>query len=148
MELRVGTAAGATDIAGQRAVLPASRDSEGTGDCPLGRASALGDGGFRRSGTCWPYHIHLFQRVHNRRAHSGLLLGLVHRFWTILGRILAGFQIAPLAISPRVDCCQDFGDKRLTLGVKVYTLAGCTRQSIRCSRSSNPNKKSPRRSES
>ena len=29
---------------GQRAVLPAWRDSERTGDCPLGRASALGDG--------------------------------------------------------------------------------------------------------
>src|SRR5262249_16978250 len=28
----------------------------------------------------------------NRRAHfSGLQLGLVHRFWTILDRILAGF---------------------------------------------------------
>ena len=29
----------------------------------------------------------------NRRAHSGLLLGLVHRFWTILGGILAGFIV-------------------------------------------------------
>ena len=36
--------AGATDIAGQTAVLPTWRDSEGTGDCPLGRASALSDG--------------------------------------------------------------------------------------------------------
>jgi hypothetical protein len=26
--------------------------------------------------------------VHNRRAHSGLLLGLVHRFWKILGGII------------------------------------------------------------
>jgi hypothetical protein len=53
MELGIGTVAGAKDIAGQRAVLPAWRDSEGTGDCPLGRASALSDGGFRfrRSGT-------------------------------------------------------------------------------------------------
>ena len=34
---------------------------EGTGDCPLDRASVLGDGGFRfrRSGTGWPYHFHL-----------------------------------------------------------------------------------------
>ena len=31
--------------------------------------------------------------AHNRRAHSGLLLGLVHRFWRILGGILAGFII-------------------------------------------------------
>ena len=78
MSLGFGTATGAKDIAGQRAVLPAWRDSEGTGDCPLDRASALDDKGFwfRRSGTCWPYHLHL----HNRRAHSGLLLGLVHRF--------------------------------------------------------------------
>jgi hypothetical protein len=50
--LGCGTAAGATDIAGQRAVLTAWRDSEGTGDCLLGRASELGDGNvrFRRSG--------------------------------------------------------------------------------------------------
>jgi hypothetical protein len=47
MSLRFGAAAGAKDIAGQRAVLPAWRDSEGTGDCPLGRASGLGDVGFR-----------------------------------------------------------------------------------------------------
>ncbi|MGE5302923.1 MAG: hypothetical protein ACM3TN_06315 [Alphaproteobacteria bacterium] len=46
MELGIGTAAGATDIEGQRAVLPAWRDLKGTGDCPVGRASALGDKGF------------------------------------------------------------------------------------------------------
>ena len=43
MDAEFGAAAGATDIAGQRAVLPAWRGSEGTGDCP-GQASALGDG--------------------------------------------------------------------------------------------------------
>src|SRR5215831_16667059 len=65
LSLGVGTTAGATDIAGQRAVLPAWRDSEGTGDCPLDRASALDDWGFqfRRSG--FP-----IMRVHNRRTHS------------------------------------------------------------------------------
>ena len=38
---------------GTKSRSPGWRDSEGTGDCPLGRASALGDGGFRfrRSGT-------------------------------------------------------------------------------------------------
>jgi hypothetical protein len=37
MSLGCGTADGATDIAGQRAVLAAWRDSERTGDCPLRR---------------------------------------------------------------------------------------------------------------
>jgi hypothetical protein len=37
-----GTAAGAKDIAGQRAVLPVWRESERTGDCPLGRAISTG----------------------------------------------------------------------------------------------------------
>ena len=41
MSLGCGTAPGAKDIAGQRAVLPAWRDSERTGDCPLGRASTM-----------------------------------------------------------------------------------------------------------
>ena len=82
-----GTAAGTTDIVGQRAVLTAWRDSEGTGDCPLGRASAL-------SGSDAPVLVGLIAFIlfneHNRRGYSGLLLGLVHRFWTILGGILAG----------------------------------------------------------
>ena len=34
-----------------------------------------------------------FQEPINRRAQSGLLLGLVRRFWTILGGILAGFIV-------------------------------------------------------
>ena len=34
-----------------------------------------------------------FPKPINRRAQSGLLLGLVHRFWTILGGILAGFIV-------------------------------------------------------
>jgi hypothetical protein len=34
MSLVIGTAAGATDIAGQRAVLLAGGILEGTGDCP------------------------------------------------------------------------------------------------------------------
>jgi hypothetical protein len=32
-------------------------------------------------------------RVHNRRAHSELLTRLVHRFWTILCGIFAGFIV-------------------------------------------------------
>jgi hypothetical protein len=32
-----------------------------------------------------------FPKPINRRAQSGLLLGLVHRFWTMLGGMLAGF---------------------------------------------------------
>jgi hypothetical protein len=44
MSLGVGPLPGATDIAGQRAVLPAWRIQKRTGDCPLGRASVLGDG--------------------------------------------------------------------------------------------------------
>jgi hypothetical protein len=86
MRLGCGTAAGATDIAGQRAVLPAWRASEGTGDCSQGRASAPGDRGFRFRCPGFP-----IMGTDNRRAHSGPLLGLVHRFWTILGGILAGF---------------------------------------------------------
>ena len=50
---------------GQRAVLPAWRDSKGTGDCPLGRASALGDGVFRFRRSGFP-----IMGAHNRRAHS------------------------------------------------------------------------------
>jgi hypothetical protein len=43
MSLGYGTAAGATDIAGQRAVLTGvAAFSEGTGDYPLSRASAPG----------------------------------------------------------------------------------------------------------
>ena len=37
--------------------------------------------------------LSLFQEPINRRAQSGLHLGLVHRFWTILGGILAGFIV-------------------------------------------------------
>src|SRR5262249_36322345 len=60
---------------GQRAVLPVWRDSERKGDCPLGRASGLGDG---VSGSDAPAFD---MTVQNRRVHSsGLLLGLVHRF--------------------------------------------------------------------
>jgi hypothetical protein len=44
-DAEVGTAAGATDIAGQRAVLPGGGNSEGTGDCPWAGALELGDGG-------------------------------------------------------------------------------------------------------
>ena len=32
-------------------------------------------------------------RTHNRRTHSELLLRLVHRFWRIVGGILAGFIV-------------------------------------------------------
>ena len=46
-----------------------------------------GDRGLRfRSGF-------LIMGVHHRRAQSGLLLGLVHRFWTIVSGILAGFIV-------------------------------------------------------
>ena len=97
MELGVGTAAGATDIAGQRAVLAAWRDSERTGDCPVGRASGPGDGVSGSDAPVFPSW-----EIHSRRSHSGLLLGLVHRFWTILCGIFAGFivleQLCPLLI--------------------------------------------------
>jgi hypothetical protein len=84
----IGAAAGAKDIAGQRAVLTAQRDLEGTGDCLLDRASALAikvsvvDAPAFRSWGC------IIQR-----AQSGLQVGLVHRFWTILGGILGGFIV-------------------------------------------------------
>jgi hypothetical protein len=46
------------------------------------------DGGFRFRRSGFP-----IMKAHNRRAHSGLQLVLVHRFWSILGGILAGFII-------------------------------------------------------
>jgi hypothetical protein len=52
MSLGCGAAAGATDILGTKSRSPGMADSKGTGDCPLGRGSVLGDKGFqfRRSG--------------------------------------------------------------------------------------------------
>ena len=88
MGLCYGTAAGAKDIAGQRAILPAWRDSKRMGDCPLGWASAPGDRGFRFRRSGFP-----IMEAYNRRTQSGLLLGLTHRFWTILGGILTGFIV-------------------------------------------------------
>jgi hypothetical protein len=43
MSLRFGTTAGATDIAGQRAVLLAGGIQKRTGDCPTGRGVGIGD---------------------------------------------------------------------------------------------------------
>lgn len=60
----VGTAAGATDMVGQRAVLPAWRASKGTGDCLKSRASALGEKvfRFRRSGSArWRHFLSSLQ---------------------------------------------------------------------------------------
>ena len=73
---------------GQRAVLPGTADS-GTGDCPLG--PGVGTGVMGVSGSDAPAFRSV--RVHNRRAHSELLLRLVHRFCRILGGILAGFIV-------------------------------------------------------
>jgi hypothetical protein len=43
MSLGCGAAAGATDILGTKSRSPGMADSKGTGDCPLGRGSVLGD---------------------------------------------------------------------------------------------------------
>jgi hypothetical protein len=62
---------------------------------PWAGASVLGDG---VSGSDAPVLLALtsfifFPKPINRGAQSGLLLGLDHRFWTILGGILAGFIV-------------------------------------------------------
>ena len=76
----IWTAAGATDIAGQRAVLPDGGIQKERVIVPWagGRHLVIGVFRFRRSG--FP-----IMRVYIGRAHSGLLFGLVHRFWAILG---------------------------------------------------------------
>jgi hypothetical protein len=53
MNLGFGTAGQFYRHCGTKSRSTAWRDSDGTGDCPLGRASELGDGvgRFRRSGT-------------------------------------------------------------------------------------------------
>jgi hypothetical protein len=79
----------ATDIAGQRAVLPA-------GGIRNERVIVPEPGGgcrFRRSGTAGLTSLIFFPKPINRRAQSGLHLGLVDRFWTILGGILACFIV-------------------------------------------------------
>jgi hypothetical protein len=65
MGLGFGTAAGATDIAGQKSRSPGM----------AGRASALAD---RPSGSDAPVPDREARNRRNRK--SGLLLGLVHRF--------------------------------------------------------------------
>jgi hypothetical protein len=78
MSLGCGTAPGAKNIAGQRAVLLAGGVLEETGDCLLGRASALGNG---FSGSDAPVPLVLpyssLQRAYSRRAQSGLLWFIV-----------------------------------------------------------------------
>src|SRR5262249_19231729 len=48
---------------------------------------------FRRFGTAGLTSLVFFSKPINRRAQSGLHLGLVDRFWTILGGILAGLIV-------------------------------------------------------
>jgi hypothetical protein len=89
MSLGCGAAAGATDILGTKSRSPGMADSKGTGDCPLGRGSVLGDKGFqfRRSG--FPVNKSPTIEEHSPDLH----LRLVHRFWRILGGIFAGFIV-------------------------------------------------------
>ena len=53
MDLGIGAAAGAKDIADKEPFYRRGGIRKGTGDCPWAGASELGDGGFRfrRSGT-------------------------------------------------------------------------------------------------
>jgi hypothetical protein len=81
-----GTAAGAKDIRTKSRSPGVAGFRKRTGDCPwAGRREWV----IEVSGSDAP--VTPSWDPHNRRSHSGLLLGLVHRFWTILDRILAAF---------------------------------------------------------
>jgi hypothetical protein len=80
MRLGFGTAAGATDIAGQRAVLRHGGTQKERVIVPWPGVGTGWFGGFPvpTLGCCSLSPI-------IQKAQSGLQLGLVHRFWTILG---------------------------------------------------------------
>jgi hypothetical protein len=84
------------------------------------QASGLGDEGFRfrRFGAAGLTSLIFFPKPINRRAQSGLHLGLVHRFWTILGGILAGFIILKQLV-------QGFHSRHL-VQAKLLKVAGKT----------------------
>jgi len=92
-----GTAAGAKDIAGQRAVLLAGGISEGTGDCPLGRASALGDG-FLVPTPRLPDHEHLLVEEHSQDFSSAWFI-VSERSWVEISLVSS----ASLRISSRLS---------------------------------------------
>ena len=96
-ELALWTAAGATDILDKEPFSRRGGIQKERVIVPWAGRRRLGDrvSGFDAPALDGLASLIFFPPIH-RRAQSGLQLGLVHRFWTIVGGIIAGFVLEHL----------------------------------------------------